>query len=64
MRLPYLNLKIKKTKANELYLVLCTVPRINRTLNHTDAKALVACRHVRLWHWCGLLIAVINVVSK
>jgi len=33
--------------------LLCTVPRIHRTLNHTDARALVVCRQVRHWHWCG-----------
>jgi hypothetical protein len=32
---------------------LCTVLRIHRNLNHTDASALVVCWHVWLWHWCG-----------
>ena len=32
--------------------LLCTVPRWEN-LNHTDASALVVCRHVRHWHWCG-----------
>ena len=46
-------LQIYITPRNGTYIVLCTVPRIHRTLNHTDAKALIVCRHMRLWHWCG-----------
>lgn len=27
--------------------------RAYTTLNQTDAKALVVCRNVWPWHWCG-----------
>jgi hypothetical protein len=32
------------------YVLCCTVPHLH-TLNHTDASALVVCRHVWHWHW-------------
>ena len=37
-----------------IYIWCYALCRELHTLNHTDAKALVVCRHVRLWHWCGL----------
>jgi hypothetical protein len=37
-----------------IYIWCYALCRALHTLDHTDAKALVVCRELWLWHWCGL----------